>query len=181
MSKKLKLFLIFAVALILLGTSISFAFLFNFSNEVSNKFGGSKIYEPVILEDFANGDLIKRNVKIDVSSYEYYTYVRVKIIINWQNDEGKILTQMPKSGEDYNIVFRFGNWLLGEDGYYYYLSPLDGVSDVLIEECQLLSDSPVDGYRLNVDIIAETVQSEPRSAVSNVWNVTLDSQGNIVL
>ena len=113
---------------------------------------------------FSLGDEVNKmeNVRIAVEDKGYPVYVRVAIIITWQNEDGDVLFPQPIKDEDYTIDINESSWK-SVGGFYYFTSPLvSGETDVLINSCALIeggdADLP-DGYVLNVEIIAQTVQA----------------------
>lgn len=183
-STKQKIIVGASASLIVLMLSISvysaISFVFNLISEpLTNSFQPANIPKPTIVEDFTDGDLIKKNVKVDVSSSTFASYVRSKVVINWKGDDGSILAVEPVPGVDYTISYSLGNWTYGTDGFYYYKYPLTGASEVLITECKVLNKAPVDGYKLNVEVMSQTVQSTPSKAVVELWGVKVNSDGMI--
>ncbi len=97
-------------------------------------------------------------------------YIRAIIVANWVGDagtekDGTVHYQMPIAGTDYSIRYGDG-WKLHTDGYYYYVQPVNGNSSTgnLIDECTALQPGPVAGYHLEVEIVAEAVQSSGTNA-----------------
>ena len=180
MSKK-KLILLFGFPILLITIGITYALMFETSDPVSNEFRAASIYNPDILEEFTTGDLVKKNVKVSMSSASYQSYVRAKVIINWQDDGGNVLADIPEEGVDYSITYTLGNWLTSGDGYYYYKYPITGETGVLISEARVLKSAPKSGYKLNIEVVAQAVQSMPSDAVVDTWGVTVDQNGTISL
>ncbi len=87
-------------------------------------------------------------------------YIRAIVVANWVNDEGKIYYQAPKAGTDYSIIYG-SDWKKHEE-YYYYSNEVDANNEtgVLIDSCTVLNAAPMDGYHLEVEIVAEAIQSE---------------------
>ena len=180
MSKK-KVILLFGFPILLITLGITYALMFDQTEPVNNEFRAASIYNPLIKEDFTTGNLVKKNVKISMSEASYQSYIRAKVIVNWQDDDGNALAEPPELGVDYSITYTLGNWMLSNDGYYYYKYPITGETDVLISEAKVLKKAPKSGYKLNIEIIAQAVQSVPQDAVRESWNVLLDQNGNISL
>lgn len=109
-------------------------------------------------------------------------YLRAKILVVWQADNGVVSANMPVAGTDYTLTVGSTNWLLGSDGYYYYRSSVapDSASETLISATTLLSERP-EGYSLSVQIYASAIQSNPQSAVAQVWNARVGADGNLIV
>lgn len=180
--RRLIVLCIMALSIVFLIISISFvvAYFFNSSTGLTNKFESANIYEPTIIEDFTDGDFVKKNVKVKVNDDSFPCYVRVKVVFNWKDDDGNILAVSPTEGVDYTISYKIGKWNKGSDGFYYYNKSLTGETDILIEECSVINSSPAEGYRLNVDVLVQSVQAEPSEAVIDSWGVVINSDGTII-
>lgn len=109
-------------------------------------------------------------------------YLRAKILVVWESDNGVVGANMPVAGTDYTLTVGSTNWLLGSDGYYYYRSSVapDSASETLISATTLLSERP-EGYSLSVQIYASAIQSNPKSAVAQVWNARVGADGNLIV
>lgn len=156
------------------------AYFYNSSGVLTNKFESANIYAPTIIEDFTDGDFVKKIVKVKIDENSFPCYVRVKVVFNWKDDDGNILAVSPVEGVDYTISYKNGNWNRGSDDFYYYNKSLVGETDILIEECSVINSSPVDGYKLNVEVLAQTIQAEPSEAVKEAWGVVINSDGTII-
>lgn len=172
--QKKSLFIILAV-LILLAVGGTAAFLKWKSQNVSNNFNSARSVDPEIIETFENN--VKSDVKIKIPETGYSVYVRAAIVITWKNAEGKILSQPPAENVDY-ILSIGGSWEKDTDGFYYYKQAVSSgeETDNLINECKPSKDSPAEGYTLDVQIIAQTIQAagrtdidDGRDAKTDVW------------
>ena len=104
------------------------------------------------------------------------SYIRATVTIGWQIDTGAnvILATQPEENTDYKIVSGSSKWNKGTDGYWYYadaISP-ESITEDLFSSVVSLTESPA-GYKLSFNIICEAIQSEPTTAVSDAWDVTL--------
>ena len=72
-------------------------------------------------------------------------------------------------GTDYRIEYG-DDWAFGADGYAYCkrVTAPGNLTPVWIVRCEPLVDAP-EGYALEVTILAETIQSEPLTAVQEAW------------
>lgn len=180
--RRLIVLCVMALSIVSLVISIVFvvAYFYNRTGALTNKFESAKIYNPTIVEDFTDGDFVKKNVKVKIDENSFHCYVKAKVVFNWKDDNGNILAISPVEGVDYTISYKIGNWNLASDGFYYYNKSLVGETDILIEECSVINSSPVEGYKLNVDVLVQTIQAEPREAVREAWSVEINSDGTII-
>lgn len=166
----LSLCLIFALAV---GTT--FALLQAKTEPVTNTFTAAKS-DIKINEDVTGGQkksIIVQNTGTAVS------YVRVKLVMNWVSEDGKTI-----SGEPVNIDVKYDmtNWF-ERDGIYYYKMPVaanDGVTTNLLTDPITQQNAP-EGYHLEVTVLAESIQAAPSKAVTESWNVQVDTEtGNLM-
>lgn len=124
-------------------------------------------------EKLENG--VKKDVKI-VNNGNIPAYIRATVVVTWQNDAGEVLGVKPVSGTDYNMILDGTGWDTNtSDSFYYYKTPVAANSStgVLIDECKQLQAAPQEGYKLHVEILAQSIQSEPIDAVQEAWSVTV--------
>lgn len=141
-------------------------------DSISNTFVLGEI-NPEIMEVFSANNKTKEDVYIK-NSGNVPTFVRTAVIIQWKDNEGKILYENPVKNTDYSISFSSSsNWIKSSDGYYYYKNPLqvNESTDILIEECIQLQEY-ID-KKLEVSIITQGIQAEPTNAVREAWNVNI--------
>lgn len=166
----LSLCLIFALAV---GTT--FALLKANTDPVTNTFTAAKS-DIKIDEDVTGGQkksIIVQNTGTAVS------YVRVKLVMNWVSEDGKTI-----SGEPVNIDVKYDmtKWF-EQGGIYYYKMPVaanDGVTTNLLTDPITQQNAP-EGYHLEVTVLAESIQAAPSKAVTESWNVQVDTEtGNLM-
>lgn len=161
----LSLCLIFALAV---GTT--FALLKASTAPVENTFTAAKS-DIKIDEDVTGGQkksIVVKNTGTAVS------YVRVKLVMNWVDDNGNV------SAEPVNITVDYDNtnWF-EQGGIYYYKMPVaanDGVTTNLLKT-PITQDAAPEGYHLEVTVLAESIQAAPSAAVQQSWGVGVDSNG----
>lgn len=166
----LSLCLIFALAV---GTT--FALLKESTAPVENTFTAAKS-DIKIDEDVTGGQkksIIVQNTGTAVS------YVRVKLVMNWVDDNGNVSATPVNITVDYDNT----NWF-EQDGIYYYKMPVapDGKTENLLK-----ADSPITepadkpaGCHLEVTVLAESIQAAPSKAVEGAWTaVKVDGDGNL--
>ena len=179
--KKRILLCICAAALLLAGTVTGvYARYFRSASENKSPFTSAESIDPTVNEEFSGG--AKENVSVAVGDTDYPVYVRAAIVITWQNADGIVYFSKPVAGRDYILTLNLdvGGWTSETDGYYYYKSPVSsrGETDVLITSCTQNGAAPADGYALNVEIIAQTVQAigytddDTKQAYQDAWGIS---------
>lgn len=161
----LSLCLIFALAV---GTT--FALLKASTAPVENTFTAAKSGTDIVEELDGNQkkSIVVKNTGTAVS------YVRVKLVMNWVDDNGNV------SAEPVNITVDYDNtnWF-EQGGIYYYKMPVaanDGVTTNLLKTPITQGTAP-EGYHLEVTVLAESIQAAPSKAVTDSWGVGVDSNG----
>lgn len=165
----LSLCLIFALAV---GTTV--ALLVAHTNAVTNTFtaaeSGTHIEE--VTKDGVKSSIIVQNTGTATS------YVRVKLVCNWVDGSNNIVPgdNLPKV-----MLNTEKGWLLGTDGIYYYTKPVapgDSTENLLEKPIVEPGDKP-DGCRLEVTVLAESIQAAPDSAVTEAWKVVKVVDGKL--
>ena len=125
---------------------------------------------------------VKENVRIK-NDGDIPAYIRAAIVVNWVDSTGNILGTKPILNTDYKMDLS-DKWAICGD-YYYWTEPVPAEDDpntqeviedetgVLIEICEVIKDAPTEGYTLQVEILAQSVQSEPEQAIEDLWGVTI--------
>lgn len=161
--------IIAACACLVLGTVGGvWAYLSAQTEPVTNNFVPARV-SCSVEETFREG--IKSDVKIR-NTGNVDAYVRAVVVATFVSDDGKVLATAPQEGVDYTVTWASVGWLKGSDGFWYYdyaIAP-DAVTTNLIEKASAISVP--DGYRLNLQIIATAVQSDPERAVTDAWGIT---------
>lgn len=161
----LSLCLIFALAV---GTT--FALLKANTAPVENTFTAAKSGTDIVekLDGSQKKSIVVKNTGTAVS------YVRVKLVMNWVDENGNV------SAEPVNITVDYDNtnWF-EQGGIYYYKMPVaanDGVTTNLLKTPITQGTAP-EGYHLEVTVLAESIQAAPSKAVTDSWGVGVDSNG----
>lgn len=167
----LSLCLIFALAV---GTT--FALLKANTDPVKNTFTAAKS-DIEINEDVTGG---QKNSIVVKNTGTAVSYVRVKLVMNWvDNTTGNIV-----SGDNLpNVTLNSDkSWFLGTDGIYYYKKPVaanNGETTNLLKDPITQQNAPK-GCRLEVTVLAESIQAAPSAAVKGAWKaVKVGSDGNL--
>lgn len=163
----LSLCLIFALAV---GTT--FALLKASTAPVENTFtaaeSGTHIDEK--LDGNQKKSIIVQNTGTAVS------YVRVKLVMNWVDENGSVSATPVSITVDYDNTKWFE-----QDGIYYYKMPVaaNGETTNLLQTPITQGTAPA-GYHLEVTVLAESIQAAPSKAVTESWGVQVDTEtGNL--
>ncbi len=158
----LSLCLIFALAV---GTTI--ALLKANTAPVTNTFTAAKS-DIKINENVENG----KKSSIQVENIGTATsYVRVKLVMNWVDGKGNIVSGDNLPTVELNTV---DGWFEKGDIYYYTKPVAPGkMTDNLLQKDKSITeptDKP-DGCHLEVTVLAESIQAAPSTAVEGAWKV----------
>lgn len=172
-----------AILIISLSAGSVVAWLSITGGQVENSFAPDEDPVPTITETF--DDKVKSNVAVDVGDTGYAVYVRAAIVVNWKNaEDGNVLGQKPVLNEDYILTLNETDWFY-KAGFYYHKAMVNtgGTTENLITSCQLKDGiTPPQGYDLNVEIIAQTIQAlgttdaRDTPAVTEAWGVTVTNK-----
>lgn len=167
----LSLCLIFALAV---GTTV--ALLVAHTNAVTNTFTAAKS-KITIEETTDNGSKSEIRVKNEGTAT---SYVRVKLVMNWVDGGGKVVS----GGKLPEVTLNEPDWFM-KDGIYYYTKPVAPVSakpnvtsNLLKTPIEQPKDAP-DGCHLEVTVLAESIQAAPDTAVKDAWKVVEVKDGSL--
>ena len=163
----LSLCLIFALAV---GTTL--AYLKANTSPVTNTFKAATS-EIKIDENVENGE--KSSIQV-VNTGTAVSYVRVKLVMNWVDENGNVSATPVDITVDYDNT----NWF-EQDGIYYYKMPVaanDGVTTNLLKDPITQGTAP-EGYHLEVTVLAESIQAAPSAAVEGAWTAVKVVDGNL--
>lgn len=168
--------ILLAAVIVLLAGAVggTWAFLVAQSEPVQNNFTYAHV-SCRIDEKFENG--VKSDVKIQ-NTGDIPAYIRARIVVTWKDASGNV-SAVPVKDSDYTMTMGTG-WTKGTDGYWYCNTAVaaGGETPVLITKCEKKGTAPKD-YDLSVEILADTIQSEPASAVTEAWgNTPIAASGN---
>lgn len=157
----LSLCLIFALAV---GTTL--AYLKANTSPVTNTFTAAKS-EIKIDENVENGK--KSSIQV-VNTGTAVSYVRVKLVMNWVDESGNVVSggNLPK------VTLNESDWFVKDD-IYYYTKPVaqnEKTTNLLKEGSPITepAEKP-EGCRLEVTVLAESIQAAPSTAVEGAWAV----------
>lgn len=168
--------ILLAAVIVLLAGAVggTWAFLVAQSEPVQNNFTYAHV-SCTINEEFDG--TTKSNVKIQ-NTGDIPAYIRARIVVTWKDASGNV-SAVPVKDSDYTMTMGTG-WTKGTDGYWYCNTAVDagGETPVLITKCEKKGNAPKD-YNLSVEILADAIQSEPASAVTEAWgNTPIAASGN---
>lgn len=161
--------ILLAAVIVLLAGAVggTWAFLVAQSELVQNNFTYAHV-RCTIDEKFENG--VKSDVTIK-NTGDIPAYIRARIVVTWKDANGNV-SAVPVENTDYTIAFNTTDWTQ-QDGYWYCKNAVDAkdFTPVLIKKCEKTGNAPKD-YDLSVEILADAIQSEPASAVTEAWGYT---------
>ena len=160
----LSLCLIFALAV---GTTL--AYLKANTSPVTNTFTAAK--SKITIEEKTD-DGIKSEIYIK-NEGTATSYVRVKLVMNWVDGNGKVVS----GGNLPEVTLNEPDWFM-KDGIYYYTKPVgpkDSTANLLKDP--ITQPNAPEGCHLEVTVLAESIQAAPSKAVTDSWGVRVDSNG----
>ena len=170
------LFALLAIVMVIgavVGTTV--AFLIDETAPVENAFEYAKV-SCEVTEEFKNNT--KEHVQVK-NTGTTDAYIRATYVVNWLDTQGNIVASVPDSYSYTLTENPDGEWTKGNDGYFYYLSPValgESTPGSLLTCTVTRPENPE--YRLSVEILATAIQSQPAKAVGEAWGVTI-SQGSV--
>lgn len=162
--------ILLAAVIVLLAGAVggTWAFLVAQSEPVQNNFTYAHV-RCTIKEKFDG--TTKSDVQIQ-NTGDIPAYIRARIVVTWKDAYGNVSSTVPVKNTDYTIAFNEKDWTQ-QGGYWYCNTAVDvgGETPVLITKCEKKGNAPKD-YDLSVEILADAIQSEPASAVTEAWKYT---------
>ena len=160
--------LIIALALILvLAVGGTVAYIFTHTGPVINTFTPA---DAKITVDEQTSDNQKTSITVVNNSTGVPVYIRVALVASLIDKDENV------TGAASVPTFTLGeNWFKGNDGYYYYTKavPVGESTGNLLKSPMTLSEN------MQVVVLADAIQAEPTTAVTQAWGVTVDSNGSI--
>lgn len=159
----LSLCLIFALAV---GTTL--AYLKANTSPVENTFKAAKS-DITIDEDVTGGQ--KKSIIVQ-NTGTATSYVRVKLVMNWVDGNGKVVSGGSLPMVELNTD---AGWF-EQGGIYYYKTPVapKDLTANLLKDPITQTNAP-DGCHLEVTVLAESIQAAPSTAVEGAWAVKVVS------
>ena len=170
------------------------AWLQAYTQPVTNTFVMGTV-TPEIGEEFDGPYDTKRNITV-TNTGTVEAYVRVALVFAWRDgaDPGSYegenqptgsIVGVPVTSEDYDLQLNSTEWFQGSDGYYYYkypVGPQESENNITASLGTITVNSNstnAQKYNLDVQVLADSIQSKPTDAVKNTWHVAVDSDGNL--
>lgn len=178
MKRKTKMILIvFSIALLLaaaIGGTV--AYLKTETAEVKNIFTPSEVTCEIHEDEFAGA--VKTNVYVE-NTGNTDAYIRAAIVVTWKDENGKVYGKAPELGTDYTWELNTADWT--KNGNYYYHNDVvkanngsetdkSDETSVLIITCSPVAGTAPGGYNLNVEILAQAIQTNAVSS-ANDWTI----------
>ena len=161
--------LLFAACILLFADSFdgTLAYIITNTTSITNKFTPAQV-SCEILEDFSDG-ISKKDVRVQ-NTGDAPAYIRVKLLPYWYDKENDTIIAKTSWTPSFTPDVE---WVLGEDGYWYYTYPVNPgeCTSALIPSLALDQDD-VSLARQVLEIIASCIQAEPADAVKDAWSGT---------
>ena len=158
--------LIIALALILvLAVGGTVAYIFTQTGPVINTFTPTEA--KITVDEKISGNQ-KTEITVKNTSTGVPVYIRVALVANMIDEAGNV------TGADVPTFTLGDNWIVGNDGYYYYTEPVpvDGSTGNLLKAPMELSEN------MQVVVLADAIQAMPKDAVIDAWGQTIADQLN---
>lgn len=176
-----------------IAVSSTIAYLFTSTDPVVNTF--VPVTPGIEIPEYMH-ETIKENATIQ-NTGDVDSYLRAKIVATWQNEKGEVYPAEPKLDEHYKMQIG-ANWVLNGKYYYYKKVAAPGqpavikdaneeikygegvdAADMLIIKAEVISQAPVEGYTLHIEILGQAIQAEPKAAVKEAWGINITSEGYV--
>ena len=103
-------------------------------------------------------------------------YIRAAYVVNWLDSENNIAASVPA---DYSYTVTEnpnGNWIKGSDGFFYYPVPVAPGASTEGSLLTCTASHPAGSqYTLSAEVLADSIQSVPKKAVQEAWDVTISN------
>lgn len=151
----------------------AYAYLFARTGAAANRFSLASSSVPEVQETFDGS--VKSNVSV-VNTGDCPGYIRAAVSFVLVDDTGAVVASVPEPGRDYTVSYS-DLWQQAGDGYFYCPRSINPgeATPVLITGCT----SAREDYRLEVTILAQSIQARPRRVVEEAWGVRVADDGTI--
>ena len=169
MSKRIRLWLIAALALCAAAVGVTLSFMFK-KAEKTNTFVPAEVTCKVEESLFSG---VKSNVCVK-NTGNAAAYLRIRLVSYYVYDNGEIAGRV---SSQYPALTLRNGWIAGADHTYYYPTPVEPgeKTEILCDPITLGTVELADGktvYQV-LEVFAEAIQAEPVRAVQEAWNVTV--------
>ncbi len=150
---------------------------------VTNTFTSAQV-DNEIVETFDG--TVKKDVKVK-NTGDTDAYIRAQVLIYWGKKDGDNVIAFggskPALVTDYTIKWKQDGWVKHGDDYYW-KTPVapDASTGILFTDCQLTADADIpEGYTLIVEVLGQSIQARPESAVKDAWGIAVNADGTLKL
>ena len=174
--KKALILMVSLVAILAVSVGGVLAWLATSSNDVTNTFAPGDT-EIEIEEKFEKN--VKSDVKV-INKGNIPVYIRANLVFTWKDSAGNII----EKPADATLTVDHGNgdWVKGSDGFWYYTKPVavKGSTTNIINKATIKFPEGK-GYKMDLEVMAQSIQAEPKDAVVGAWGVTVNSDGSLTV
>ena len=175
--KKALILMVSLVAILAVSVGGVLAWLATSSGEVKNTFAPGKT-NIEIEEKFENN--VKSDVKV-INKGNIPVYIRANLVFTWKDSAGNII----EKPADATLTVTPENptgWVKGSDGFWYYTKPVavKGSTTNIINKATIEFPEGK-GYKMDLEVMAQSIQAEPKDAVEGAWGVTVNSDGSLTV
>ena len=175
--KKALILMVSLVAILAVSVGGVLAWLATSSKDVTNTFAPGDT-EIEIEEKFEN------NVKSDVyvtNKGNIPVYIRANLVFTWKDSAGNIIER--PADATLTVDYGNGDWVKGSDGFWYYTKPVaaDGGKTTNLIDRATIEFPEGKGYKMDLEVMAQSIQAEPKDAVEGAWGVTVTSDGSLTV
>ena len=165
------------VAILAVSVGGVLAWLATSSKDVTNTFAPGNT-EIEIEEKFENN--VKSDVKI-INKGNIPVYIRANLVFTWKDSAGNIIER--PADATLTVDYGNGDWVKGSDGFWYYTKPVaaaaDGGKTTNLIDRATIKFPEGKGYKMDLEVMAQSIQAEPKDAVEGAWGVTVNSDGSL--
>lgn len=176
--KKALILMVSLVAILAVSVGGVLAWLATSSKDVTNTFapGDTKIE---IEEKFENN--VKSDVKV-INKGNIPVYIRANLVFTWKDRAGNII-EKPADATPTVTPENPTGWVKGSDGFWYYTKPVaaDGGKTTNLIDRATIKFPEGKGYKMDLEVMAQSIQAEPKDAVEGAWGVTVNSDGSLTV
>lgn len=175
--RKALILMVSLVAILAVSVGGVLAWLATSSGEVKNTFAPGDT-EIKIEEKFENN--VKSNVYV-INKGNIPVYIRANLVFTWKDSAGNII----EKPADATLTVTPENptgWVKGSDGFWYYTKPVavKGSTTNIIKKATIEFPEGK-GYKMDLEVMAQSIQAEPKDAVEGAWGVTVNSDGSLTV
>lgn len=175
--KKALILMVSLVAILAVSVGGVLAWLATSSKDVTNTFvpGDTKIE----IEEKFDGKT-KENVYV-INKGNIPVYIRANLVFTWKDSAGNIIER--PAGATLTVDYGNGDWVKGSDGFWYYTKPVaaDGGKTTNLIDRATIKFPEGKGYKMDLEVMAQSIQAEPKDAVEGAWGVTVNSDGSLTV